>query len=45
VSEKGRRAKYYSVTARGRAALATTSGEWSRYVKAVEKVVAREVPA
>jgi PadR family transcriptional regulator PadR len=45
VSEKGRRAKYYSVTPRGRTALATASGEWSRYVRAVERVVAGEAPA
>jgi PadR family transcriptional regulator PadR len=45
VSEKGRRAKYYSVTPRGRTALANASGEWTRYVKAVERVVVGEAPA
>lgn len=45
VSEKGRRAKYYAVTPRGRAALETASGEWLRYVRAVDKVVARGAPA
>ena len=39
VSEKGRRAKYYEITARGRAALAKSTREWQRYVAAVGKVV------
>jgi transcriptional regulator len=43
VSEKGRRAKYYEITVRGRTALAKSTGEWNRYVSAVGKVViARE---
>lgn len=45
VSEKGRRAKYYAITRRGRAALAKESTEWSRYVAAMQKVVAGEAPA
>jgi DNA-binding PadR family transcriptional regulator len=42
ISEKGRRAKYYEITTRGRAALAKATREWSRYVAAVGKVVAVE---
>ena len=45
VSEKGRRARYYTVTARGRRALAETSDDWDRYVSAVGKVVGGEAPA
>jgi transcriptional regulator len=40
VSEKGRRAKYYKLTAKGRRALGNASDEWRRYVDAVEKVAA-----
>jgi transcriptional regulator len=39
VSEKGRRAKYYEVTARGRAGLDDARTQWQRYVTAVAKVV------
>jgi transcriptional regulator len=39
VSEKGRRAKYYTLTRAGRRALARESGEWNRYVAAVARVV------
>jgi DNA-binding PadR family transcriptional regulator len=39
ISEKGRRAKYYEITTRGRAALAKATRAWSRYVAAVGKVV------
>lgn len=42
ISEKGRRAKYYEITARGRAALAKSASEWNRYVAAVDKVVIAE---
>lgn len=45
VSEKGRRAKYYTITGRGRSALAGERDEWSRYVAAVGKIVAEEEPA
>jgi transcriptional regulator len=38
VSEKGRRAKYYRLTAKGRTALARAQREWERYVDAVAKV-------
>ena len=40
VSPKGRRAKYYEITAAGRAALVEVSRDWDRYVAAVGKVVA-----
>ena len=39
ISDRGRRAKYYSVTRRGERALARADQEWSRYVAAVGKVV------
>lgn len=39
ISEKGRRAKYYTLTRAGRRALARESGEWNRYVAAVASVV------
>ena len=41
VSERGRRAKYYRITAAGRRALANESREWDRYVSAVAKVVTK----
>jgi len=43
VSEKGRRAKYYRLTAKGRRALAEVSAEWQRYVAAVAKVASQGV--
>jgi PadR family transcriptional regulator PadR len=39
VSENNRRAKYYSLTAAGRAELARASGDWARYAEAVFKVL------
>jgi PadR family transcriptional regulator PadR len=42
VSEKGRRAKYYEVTAAGRRALSKETARWERYVAAVGKVVEGE---
>lgn len=39
ISDRGRRAKYYSVTRRGERALAKVDEEWRRYVAAVGKVV------
>lgn len=42
ISGKGRRAKYYEVTALGRKALAKSTSEWNRYVSAVGKVVSAE---
>jgi transcriptional regulator len=38
ISEKGRRAKYYRLTAKGRTALARAQTEWDRYVAAVAKI-------
>jgi transcriptional regulator len=42
VSEKGRRARYYEVTAEGRTGFADSSREWGRYVEAVGRVVTGE---
>ena len=39
VSENNRRAKYYRLTADGRAELARASGDWERYADAVFKVL------
>lgn len=36
VSEKGRRAKFYELTSKGREALARQEDRWERYVEAVE---------
>ncbi len=41
ISEKGRRAKYYRLTAQGRSALEQEEAAWSRYVS----VMSRMVPA
>ena len=38
VSEKGRRARYYELTASGRRALTEEGARWERYVKAVAKL-------
>ena len=38
VSEKGRRAKYYSLTPRGREELAREEAKWERYIQAWEKI-------
>jgi len=38
VSEKGRRARYYTLTALGRRTLSAKSEEWERYVTAVAKL-------
>lgn len=38
VSPKGRRAKYYVLTARGRTELALQDERWERYVQAVERI-------
>ena len=42
ISEKGRRAKYYSLTRAGKRALKKECGTWDRYVEAVSKVVTGE---
>lgn len=41
-SEKGRRAKYYSITAEGRRGLEDETVTWDRYVRAVHRVVTGE---
>ncbi|MBW3552466.1 MAG: PadR family transcriptional regulator [Gemmatimonadetes bacterium] len=38
VSEKGRRAKYYRITAAGRAELAREEARWTRYLRAWEQI-------
>jgi transcriptional regulator len=40
VSEKGRRAKYYRITASGERGLRKKSKDWERYVSAVARVAA-----
>jgi transcriptional regulator len=45
VSEKGRRAKYYKLTAEGRRAFNSEAREWDRYVEAVARVVDGEAGA
>ena len=42
VSEKGRRAKYYRLSAGGKKALAEEERQWSRYVEAVAKIAPHE---
>lgn len=42
ISEKGRRAKYYRLSAKGRKALAEEESQWTRYVEAVAKITPRE---
>ena len=38
ISEKGRRARYYQLTAAGKKALEKEGARWQRYVKAVAKL-------
>jgi transcriptional regulator len=48
LSENNRKAKYYQLTAQGRAQLRTKSAHWTRYAEAVFKVlgsVQQEAPA
>lgn len=45
VSEKGRRAKYYRLTAQGRRGFAREARQWDRYVEAVARVVGGEAGA
>src|SRR5262245_59477026 len=40
VTEKGRRAKYYELTAAGRQRLGVEDAEWRRYVAVVGKILA-----
>lgn len=39
VSENGRKAKYYSLTAAGRGQLRAQTATWARYARAVERVL------
>ena len=39
MTENGRRAKYYSLTKRGRETLATTTQEWQRQTTAISLVL------
>ena len=41
ISEKGRKARYYRLSAKGRQALATEELQWARYVEAVAKIMPR----
>ena len=43
VSEKGRRARYYRLSAAGREALEQEEERWARYVEAVAKISPRQV--
>lgn len=39
VSEKGRRAKYYTITRRGEEALTREAEDWAKYVAAVDRIL------
>lgn len=41
ISERGRKAKYYSLTLKGRTALTHEDRRWSRYVAAVDRIMPR----
>jgi PadR family transcriptional regulator PadR len=41
LSENNRKAKYYKITARGRKAIASQQGTWTRLSAAVDRVLAR----
>jgi PadR family transcriptional regulator, regulatory protein PadR len=45
VSDNNRRAKYYSLTRRGRAELRTTLEAWNRHVAALQRALAFTAPA
>ncbi|HEM47668.1 MAG TPA: PadR family transcriptional regulator [Alphaproteobacteria bacterium] len=45
VSEKGRRARYYSLTGAGARALEDEEARWARYVEAVSKIAPGPSPA
>lgn len=42
VSEKGRRARYYTLTSSGRNALTAEEDRWARYVAAVDRLASAE---
>jgi transcriptional regulator len=44
ISEKGRRARYYQLTARGRAELKRESDVWRRYAAVVSAILDEPVP-
>ena len=44
LSDSGRRAKYYRLTAAGRAALEEQAATWARYVDAMGRVMAAADP-
>ena len=44
VSENNRRAKFYELTAKGRTALEEESRSWTRYARAVDRVLGAETP-
>lgn len=44
ISPAGRRAKFYSLTARGRKQLELETGTWNRYAEAVAKVLEAKGP-
>ena len=43
ISDKGRRARYYRLTASGRRALTEQASRWERYVEAIAKLAADAV--
>jgi transcriptional regulator len=45
LSEKNRRAKYYRLTAKGRAALKASASTWADFVQAVGRVMSAPQPA
>jgi PadR family transcriptional regulator, regulatory protein PadR len=45
ISEKGRRARYYRLTAKGRKALARQEDAWGRYVATVARIAPGRSPA
>jgi transcriptional regulator len=45
VSENNRRARFYSLTAKGRAQLATKTSEWQRLTRAMELILGGSVGA
>jgi PadR family transcriptional regulator, regulatory protein PadR len=42
ISDKGRRARYYGLTPKGRTALDDEAAQWSRYVAAVARITGAE---
>ncbi|HEY4133342.1 MAG TPA: PadR family transcriptional regulator [Gemmatimonadaceae bacterium] len=44
VTENNRKARYYSITARGRAQLRAETANWNRYATMVSEILARTTP-